>query len=69
MRVNPKPVHDRRIPIVLGGNSDAALRRVAAWRDGWYGFNLESVDPAHLPPPAAADWVSTLADRWIAKRV
>ncbi len=30
VRVNPKPVRDRRIPIVLGGNSDAALRRVAA---------------------------------------
>ena len=44
VRVNPKPVHDRRIPIVLGGNSDAALRRVAAWGDGWYGFNLPDVD-------------------------
>ena len=44
VRVNPKPVHDSRIPIVLGGNSDVALRRVAAWGDGWYGFNLESVD-------------------------
>jgi alkanesulfonate monooxygenase SsuD/methylene tetrahydromethanopterin reductase-like flavin-dependent oxidoreductase (luciferase family) len=37
-------VHDRRIPIVIGGNSDAALRRVAAWGDGWYGFNLDGVD-------------------------
>ncbi len=44
VRVNPKPMHDGRIPIVLGGNSDAALRRVATWGDGWYGFNLESVD-------------------------
>ncbi len=44
VRVNPKPVHDRRIPVVLGGNSDAALRRVAAWGDGWYGFNLSGVD-------------------------
>jgi probable F420-dependent oxidoreductase len=44
VRVNPKPVRDLRIPIVLGGNTDAALRRVAAWGDGWYGFNLESVD-------------------------
>src|SRR6201999_3385043 len=26
VRVNPKPVHGRRIPIVAGGNSDAALR-------------------------------------------
>jgi alkanesulfonate monooxygenase SsuD/methylene tetrahydromethanopterin reductase-like flavin-dependent oxidoreductase (luciferase family) len=28
---------------VVGGNSDAALRRVAAWGDGWYGFNLDGV--------------------------
>jgi alkanesulfonate monooxygenase SsuD/methylene tetrahydromethanopterin reductase-like flavin-dependent oxidoreductase (luciferase family) len=114
-------VHDRRIPIVLGGNSDAALRRVAAWGDGWYGFNLDSVDsvaerveflhglcreqgrdPAELrlavalrdlrapdgaslaalgidelvlvegPPDdarGAADWVYTLANRWMAKRL
>jgi probable F420-dependent oxidoreductase len=117
VRVNPKPVRDRRIPIVLGGNSDAALRRVAAWGDGWYAFNLDSVDavaervdalrelcsengrdPGELsiavalrdtepsdigplaalgvdelvvvegPPedaPAAARWVSALADRWM----
>jgi probable F420-dependent oxidoreductase len=44
IRVNPKPVRDRRIPIVVGGNGDAALRRVAAWGDGWYGFNLAGVD-------------------------
>jgi probable F420-dependent oxidoreductase len=44
IRVNPKPVRDRRIPIVLGGNSDAALHRVAAWGDGWYGFNLSDTD-------------------------
>jgi probable F420-dependent oxidoreductase len=43
IRVNPKPVHGR-IPIVLGGNSDAALRRVAAIGDGWYGFYLRDVD-------------------------
>ena len=43
VRVNPKPVTDSRIPIVLGGNSDAALRRVVAWGDGWYGFNLDGV--------------------------
>lgn len=40
IRVNPKPVRERRIPVVVGGNSDAALRRVAAFGDGWYGFNL-----------------------------
>src|SRR5689334_13610801 len=44
VRVNPKPVRDRRIPIVVGGNSDAALRRAAAWGDGWYGLYLAGVD-------------------------
>lgn len=44
VRVNPKPVRDRSIPIVVGGNSDAALRRVATWADGWYGFNLDGPD-------------------------
>jgi len=46
IRVNPKPVRDRRIPVVVGGNTEAALRRVAAWGDGWYGFNLEGVAAA-----------------------
>jgi probable F420-dependent oxidoreductase len=43
VRVNPKPVRDRRIPVILGGNSDAAIARAAAWGDGWYGFNLKDV--------------------------
>ncbi len=43
VRLNPKPVRDRRIPIRVGGNSDAALRRVVTWGDGWYGFNLPDV--------------------------
>jgi probable F420-dependent oxidoreductase len=42
IRVNPKPVGGRQLSIIVGGNSDAALGRVAAWGDGWYGFNLES---------------------------
>ncbi|MCZ0729064.1 LLM class F420-dependent oxidoreductase [Mycolicibacterium iranicum] len=45
VRVNPKP-HGRSIPVVLGGNSDAALRHVAEWGDGWYGFNLADVEEA-----------------------
>jgi probable F420-dependent oxidoreductase len=53
VRVNPKPLRNRRIPIVLGGNSDAALRRAAAWGDGWYGFNVDDV-------PAAAERIATL---------
>jgi probable F420-dependent oxidoreductase len=53
VRVNPKPIRDRRIPVILGGNSDAALRRVAAWGDGWYGFNVDGVS-------AVADRVARL---------
>ncbi len=52
VRVNPKPVRGRRIPVVAGGNSDAALRRAAAFADGWYGFNL--------PAGAVAGRVSAL---------
>jgi probable F420-dependent oxidoreductase len=44
VRVNPKPVRDRQIPVVFGGNSDAALRRVARLGQGWYGFYLADVD-------------------------
>lgn len=43
VRINPKPVRPT-IPVVFGGNSDAALRRVAAIGDGWYGFNLDDID-------------------------
>ena len=41
VRVNPKPFQGRSIPVIVGGNSDAALNRVAGWADGWYGFNLD----------------------------
>lgn len=44
IRVNPKPLQRHGIPVLLGGNSDAALRRVAQWGDGWYGFNLIDCD-------------------------
>jgi probable F420-dependent oxidoreductase len=44
VRVYPKPARGRKVPIVIGGTSDAALRRVAALGDGWYGFNLAAED-------------------------
>ncbi|MBO6555742.1 MAG: LLM class F420-dependent oxidoreductase [Pseudomonadales bacterium] len=37
---NPKPVQQPHPPIIFGGESDAALRRVATFGQGWYGFNL-----------------------------
>jgi alkanesulfonate monooxygenase SsuD/methylene tetrahydromethanopterin reductase-like flavin-dependent oxidoreductase (luciferase family) len=40
VRSYPKPFRGRRLPVILGGNSDAALDRVVAYADGWYGFNL-----------------------------
>ena len=53
--VNPKPVRDRRIPVIVGGNSDVALRRVATMGDGWYGFNLAG-------PEAVAERMRVLAE-------
>jgi probable F420-dependent oxidoreductase len=55
VRSYPKPVRGRRVPVFLGGNSDRALDRVAAYGDGWYGFNLARSE--------VAERVSFLADR------
>jgi probable F420-dependent oxidoreductase len=58
-RMNPKPVQEPHPPIYFGGESDAALRRVAHMGDGWHGFN-------HLPESAAthlARLERLLADR------
>ena len=46
-RMYPKPVQQPHPPIYFGGETDAALRRVARYGDGWHGFN-------HLPDSAAA---------------
>ncbi len=37
---NPKPVQKPHPPIYFGGESDAALRRVARQGDGWYGYDM-----------------------------
>lgn len=37
---NPKPVQKPHPPIIFGGESDPALRRVARFGDGWYGYDL-----------------------------
>lgn len=34
-QVTPTPVHDERVPILIGGTSGAAVRRVAEWGAGW----------------------------------
>ena len=38
-RMYPKPVQQPHPPIHVGGESDAALRRVADFGQGWYTFN------------------------------
>jgi probable F420-dependent oxidoreductase len=45
VRCYPKP-DAGQIPILVGGNSDASLVRVAQWGDGWYGFNLSPAESA-----------------------
>jgi probable F420-dependent oxidoreductase len=37
---NPKPIQKPHPPLVFGGESDAALRRVAELGQGWFGYNL-----------------------------
>jgi probable F420-dependent oxidoreductase len=44
--MHPKPVQDPHPPLHFGGESDAALRRVARVGQGWYSFN-------RLPPDVA----------------
>jgi probable F420-dependent oxidoreductase len=44
IRVNPKPLRGGRLPVVVGGNSDAALRRAVTLADGWYGFNVPAAE-------------------------
>ena len=42
---DPKPVQKPRPPIIVGGRSEAALRRAARW-DGWYGVCASVQDAA-----------------------
>ena len=36
----PKPAQGGQVPIIFGGESTLALRRVAEYGTGWFGFNL-----------------------------
>ena len=57
----PKPVE---IPLVLGGNTDRALRRVAAKADGWFSSGTPDFDDAlRLRDRVAAACGSTGRDR------
>ena len=47
---NPKPVQKPHPPIILGGETRAALRRAAELGDGWYGAHHS---PESVRPPLA----------------
>jgi len=49
---NPNPVQQPHPPIIFGGESEAALARVASHGDGWYGFNRS--------PSSAAEGIERL---------
>lgn len=51
----PKPIQER-LPVLVGGESERALRRVAEKGDGWLGME-------HTPA-TAADQVRRLLERW-----
>jgi probable F420-dependent oxidoreductase len=59
VRFAPKPVQKPHPPIIFGGESDAALRRVADLGQGWIGWNLT--------PEQAAERIGAL-DRLLAER-
>jgi probable F420-dependent oxidoreductase len=40
VRSFPKPMQGGKVPIIFGGESTAALKRVAEYGTGWFGFNL-----------------------------
>jgi len=42
----PKPVKGNRLPILVGGQTGAALKRAAAYGTGWCGFNLTPAETA-----------------------
>jgi probable F420-dependent oxidoreductase len=42
MRMDPKPVQNPHIPLIIGGFSPAAMKRCAKYGDGWLGFGLNT---------------------------
>ncbi|HXR23900.1 MAG TPA: LLM class F420-dependent oxidoreductase [Candidatus Binataceae bacterium] len=42
----PKPMQGGKVPIIFGGESTPALKRVAEYGTGWFGFNLTPEETA-----------------------
>lgn len=42
----PKPLKGAGLPVLVGGQTEAALKRAASYGDGWCGFNLTPAETA-----------------------
>ena len=41
-RMDPKPVQNPHVPIIVGGHGKRSLRRAAEFGSGWFGFALNT---------------------------
>ena len=48
IQAQPRPKQSGGPPIVVGGTSEAALRRAVKFKGGWYGFALNADQTAHM---------------------
>jgi alkanesulfonate monooxygenase SsuD/methylene tetrahydromethanopterin reductase-like flavin-dependent oxidoreductase (luciferase family) len=56
MPVSPTPVHEQRVPILIGGSGDYAIRRTIEWGVGW--------TSGGAPPEQAAPFAARVRDAW-----
>lgn len=54
--VAPAPVRDDRIPILIGGLTEAAARRVARWADGWTAPGLSADQTMRAADQVRSAW-------------
>jgi len=47
-RLDPKPIQKPHVPIIVGGHSNAALKRAAKYGAGWYGFAIRPEQAAEV---------------------
>jgi probable F420-dependent oxidoreductase len=48
VRSYPKPIKGKKLPVLVGGQTEPALKRAAAYGDGWCGFNLTPEETAQI---------------------
>jgi probable F420-dependent oxidoreductase len=48
VRSYPKPIKGEKLPVLVGGQTEPALKRAAAYGDGWCGFNLTPEETAQM---------------------